>query len=93
RGRAAGAASGKTNGKAGSASQAAPKMSAVEAKRAERRAEVKKLAGKGWANTRIAEKLGSTAATVKADVDWLAANEGFVRPPVVAAKPSKSKKQ
>lgn len=93
RGRAAGAASGKTNGKAGSASQTAPKMSAVEAKRAERRAEVKKLAGKGWANTRIAEKLGSTAATVKADVDWLTANEGFVRPPVVAAKPSKSKKQ
>ena len=93
RGRAAGVASGKTNGKAGSASQAAPKMSAVEAKRAERRAEVKKLAGKGWANTRIAEKLGSTAATVKADVDWLTANEGFTRPPVVAAKPSKSKKQ
>ncbi|MBT1174203.1 type I DNA topoisomerase [Bifidobacterium sp. LC6] len=71
------------------AAKAAPKMSAVEAKRAERRAEVKKLAGKGWANTRIAEKLGSTAATVKADIDWLTANEGFTRPPVVAAKPKK----
>lgn len=30
------------------------------AKRAERRAEVKKLANKGWSNQRIAEKLGST---------------------------------
>ncbi|PJM77677.1 type I DNA topoisomerase [Bifidobacterium felsineum] len=73
----------------GAAAKAAPKVSAVEAKRAERRAEVKKLAGKGWANTRIAEKLGSTAATVKADIDWLTTNEGFTRPPVVAAKPKK----
>ncbi|KFI92838.1 DNA topoisomerase I [Bifidobacterium saguini DSM 23967] len=71
------------------AAKAAPKVSAVEAKRTERRAEVKKLAAKGWANTRIAEKLGSTAATVKADIDWLTANEGFTRPPVVAAKPKK----
>ena len=30
------------------------------AKRTERRAEVKKLANKGWSNQRIAEKLGST---------------------------------
>ncbi|PLS25374.1 type I DNA topoisomerase [Bifidobacterium imperatoris] len=85
RGRGRGAAAGKGKGKAA----AAPKMSAVEAKRAERRAEVKKLANKGWANTRIAEKLGSTAATVKADIDWLTANEGFTRPAVVAAKPKK----
>ncbi|PJM79067.1 type I DNA topoisomerase [Bifidobacterium scaligerum] len=86
RGRGRGAKSG---AKASAAAKAAPKVSAVEAKRAERRAEVKKLAGKGWANTRIAEKLGSTAATVKADIDWLTANEGFARPPVVAAKPKK----
>ncbi|KFI98093.1 type I DNA topoisomerase [Bifidobacterium stellenboschense] len=71
--------------------KAAPKVSAVEAKRAERRAEVKKLAAKGWANTRIAEKIGSTASTVKGDIDWLTANEGFERPPVVAAKPKTSK--
>ena len=58
-------------------------------KRAERRAEVKKLAAKGWANTRIAEKIGSTASTVKGDIDWLTANEGFERPPVVAAKPAR----
>lgn len=69
--------------------KAAPKVSAVEAKRAERRAEVKKLAAKGWANTRIAEKIGSTASTVKGDIDWLTANEGFERPPVVAAKPAR----
>ena len=69
--------------------KAAPKVSAVEAKRAERRAKVKKLAAKGWANTRIAEKIGSTASTVKGDIDWLTANEGFERPPVVAAKPAR----
>ena len=53
------------------------------AKRAERRAEVKKLANKGWSNQRIAEKLGSTPATVKKDVDWLTANEGYERPAVI----------
>lgn len=50
---------------------------------AERRAEVKKLANKGWSNQRIAEKLGSTPATVKKDVDWLTANEGYERPAVI----------
>ncbi|WP_055427916.1 type I DNA topoisomerase [Bifidobacterium aesculapii] len=90
RGGRAGAGKAGASGRAGKSAKAAPKTSAVEAKRAERRAEVRKLAAKGWANTRIAEKIGSTAATVKADVDWLAANEGFVRPPVVAAKPKRS---
>ncbi|WP_190972507.1 type I DNA topoisomerase [Bifidobacterium myosotis] len=64
-------------------------VSAQEAKRAERRAEVKKLADKGWANQRIAEKIGSTPATVKKDVEWLTANEGYERPAVVAAKPQR----
>ncbi|NEG55360.1 type I DNA topoisomerase [Bifidobacterium platyrrhinorum] len=86
-------ASAKGGAKGAKAAKAAPKVSAVEAKRAERRAEVKKLAAKGWANTRIAEKIGSTASTVKADIDWLAANEGFERPPVVAAKPKAAKKK
>ena len=30
-----------------------------------------------------AEKLGSTPATVKKDVDWLTANEGYERPAVI----------
>lgn len=68
---------------------ASPSVSAQEAKRAERRAEVKKLADKGWANQRIAEKIGSTPATVKKDVEWLTANEGYKRPAVVAAKPQR----
>ena len=37
----------------------------------------------GWSNQRIAEKLGSTPATVKKDVDWLTANEGYERPAVI----------
>ena len=44
------------------------------------------LADKGWANTRIAKEIGSTASTVKADVDWLTANEGYARPEVVPAR-------
>ena len=59
------------------------RRAAQEAKRAERRAEVKKLANKGWSNQRIAEKLGSTPATVKKDVDWLTANEDYERPAVI----------
>ena len=31
----------------------------------------------------IAEKLGSTPATVKKDVDWLTANEDYERPAVI----------
>jgi len=62
---------------------AAAACAAEGAKRAERRAEVKKVANKGWSNQRIAEKLGSTPATVKKDVDWLTANEGYERPAVI----------
>ena len=62
------------------------KVSAAEQARADRRAKVRELADKGWANTRIAKEIGSTAATVKSDVDWLAANEGYSRPAVVPAR-------
>ena len=78
--RAGAAKSGARGAKKGAASAA---TNAAEAKRAERRAEVKKLANKGWSNQRIAEKLSSTAATVKKDVDWLTANEGYERPAVI----------
>ena len=37
--------------------------------RADRRAKVRELADKGWANTRIAKEIGSTPTTVKADVE------------------------
>lgn len=61
------------------------KASADQA-RADRRAKVRELADKGWANTRIAKEIGSTPTTVKADVEWLAANEGYTRPAVVPAR-------
>ena len=61
-------------------------MSATEQARADRRAKVRELADKGWASTRIAKEIGSTASTVKADVDWLTANEGYARPEVVPAR-------
>ena len=87
RGRAGGkAAGGKAKGAAASS-----KVSAAEAKRIERRAEVRKLADQGWANQRIAESIGSTPATVKSDIEWLTANEGYVRPAVVAKAPAKKK--
>ena len=54
--------------------------------RADRRAKVRELADKGWANTRIAKEIGSTPTTVKADVEWLAANEGYTRPAEVPAR-------
>ena len=54
--------------------------------RADRRAKVRELADKGWANTRIAKEIGSTPTTVKADVEWLAANEGYTRPAAVPAR-------
>lgn len=54
--------------------------------RADRRAKVRELADKGWANTRIAKEIGSTPTTVKADVEWLAANEGYTRPAVAPAR-------
>ncbi|RSX53613.1 DNA topoisomerase I [Bifidobacterium goeldii] len=77
----AGAASKSAKGAAGKT--AAKKPNAQEAKRAERRAEVKKLADQGWSNQRIADQLGSTPATVKKDVDWLTENEGYQRPAVI----------
>ena len=79
-GRAGGAKAVAGKGKKGGTSAA---VSAQEAKRAGRRAEVKKVANKGWSNQRIAEKLGSTPATVKKDVDWLTANEDYERPAVI----------
>lgn len=66
-------------------------VSAVEAKRAERRAKVKQLADKGWANTRIAEELGSTPSTVKSDIAWLTEHEGYERPSVVPKGSAKKK--
>ena len=54
--------------------------------RADRRDKVRELADKGWANTRIAKEIGSTPTTVKADVEWLAANEGYTRPAVVPVR-------
>ena len=94
-GKAGGKAAGKTAGKSAKSgakgvakgAAAASKTSAVEAKRAERRAEVRRLADQGWANTRIAAAIGSTAATVKSDITWLTEHEGYERPAVVAAKP------
>ena len=64
----------------------AGKSNAIEKARADRRAKVRELADQGWANTRIAKEIGSTAATVKADIDWLTANEGYSRPEVVPAR-------
>ena len=74
-------------GKSGAKKTAAKgaKASADQA-RADRRAKVRELADKGWANTRIAKEIGSTPTTVKADVEWLAANEGYARPAVVPAR-------
>ena len=66
--------------------KSAKKVNATEQARADRRAKVRELADKGWANTRIAKEIGSTASTVKADVDWLTANEGYARPEVVPAR-------
>ena len=64
---------------------------AVAAKRAERRVKVKQLADKGWANTRIAEELGSTPSTVKSDIAWLTEHEGYERPSVVPKGSAKKK--
>lgn len=75
----------KGGAKASKAAKAAPKSAAAQA-REERRAKVKELAAQGWANTRIAKEVGSTPATVKNDVEWLEANEGFKRPPVIVAR-------
>lgn len=83
----------KRRGRKGAAGKGgAKKTSAKGAKasadqvRADRRAKVRELADKGWANTRIAKEIGSTPTTVKADVEWLATNEGYTRPAVVPAR-------
>ena len=72
-------------GKGGAKAAKGAKASADQV-RADRRAKVRELADKGWANTRIAKEIGSTPTTVKADVEWLAANEGYARPAVVPAR-------
>lgn len=51
--------------------------------REERRRKVRELADKGWANLRIAKELGTTAATVKSDVEYMTEHDGYSRPPVV----------
>ena len=51
--------------------------------RAERRRKVRELADQGWANSRIAKELGTTAATVKSDVEYMTEHDGYSRPPVV----------
>ena len=73
-------------GKGGAKKAGAAKAASVDKARADRRAKVRELADKGWANTRIAKEIGSTPTTVKADVEWLAANEGYTRPAVVPAR-------
>lgn len=75
----------KRRGRKGAAGKGGAKASADQV-RADRRAKVRELADKGWANTRIAKEIGSTPTTVKADVEWLAANEGYTRPAVVPAR-------
>ena len=78
----------KRRGRKGAAKKTAAKGAKASADqvRADRRAKVRELADKGWANTRIAKEVGSTPTTVKADVEWLAANEGYARPAVVPAR-------
>lgn len=78
----------KRRGRKGATKKTAAKGAKASADqvRADRRAKVRELADKGWANTRIAKEIGSTPTTVKADVEWLAANEGYARPAVVPAR-------
>lgn len=81
-------AAGKGGAKKAGAAKASKtsKAASVDKARADRRAKVRELADKGWANTRIAKEIGSTPTTVKADVEWLTANEGYTRPAVVPAR-------
>lgn len=71
-----------TKAKAKAKSTATSTGSAQKA-REERRRKVRELADKGWANSRIAKELGTTAATVKSDVEYMAEHDGYSRPPVV----------
>ncbi|RSX55146.1 DNA topoisomerase I [Bifidobacterium dolichotidis] len=60
--------------------------SSTDAARTKRRKQVRELADQGWATSRIAKEIGSTPATVKADIEYLTANEGYERPAIVRAK-------
>lgn len=71
-----------TKAKAKAKSTATSTGSAQKA-REERRRKVRELADKGWANSRIAKELGTTAATVKNDVEYMTEHDGYSRPPVV----------
>ncbi len=84
--KASGKASGKATAKKGAKTTKSASKTSVDKVRADRRAKVRDLADKGWANSRIAKEIGSTAATVKSDIEWLAANEGYARPEVVPAR-------
>ena len=70
-------------GKGGAKKTAAKgaKASADQA-RADRRAKVRELADKGWANTRIAKEIGSTPTTVKADVECSPPTKAIPVPPL-----------
>lgn len=71
-----------TKAKAKAKSTATSTGSAQKA-REERRRKVRELADQGWANSRIAKELGTTAATVKSDVEYMTEHDGYSRPPVV----------
>lgn len=62
------------------------KKSSTDAARDKRRKQVRELADKGWANSRIAKEIGSSAATVKADIEYMTAHDGYTRPPVTPAR-------
>lgn len=62
---------------------AATSTGSAQKARAERRRKVRELADQGWANSRIAKELGTTAATVKSDVEYMTEHDGYSRPPVV----------
>ena len=62
---------------------AATSTGSAQKAREERRRKVRELADQGWANSRIAKELGTTAATVKSDVEYMTEHDGYSRPPVV----------
>lgn len=65
------------------AKSTAKRAGSAQKAREERRRKVRELADQGWANSRIAKELGTTAATVKSDVEYMAEHDGYSRPPVV----------
>ena len=76
-------AAGKGGAKKAGAAKASKtsKAASVDKARADRRAKVRELADKGWANTRIAKEIGSTPTTVKADVECLPPTKATPVPP------------